>query len=125
MKKDIKNLILSLSILILILLVFIPYFSSYLLDLRQIRESDTTYQELLKKQKELQEKNYLTGKFDPAYKKNFILIPLQYIYGGNNMYLRKETLLAFIKMQDAAALDNINLKIASATRNFDYQKNIV
>src|ERR1035437_3975815 len=40
------------------------------------------------------------------------------------MYLRKETLDAFLKMQDAADEDNVDLKIASATRNFDYQKNL-
>lgn len=105
-------------------MVFIPYFSSYLLDSKQIKINEETYQELLKKQIKIRTKNYLTGKFDPVYKKNFVLIPQQYIYGGNNMYLRKEVFLAFVKMQDAAALNNINLKIASATRNFDYQNNI-
>lgn len=121
MNKNIQNSILSLVILILVFMVFIPYFSSYLLELKQIKINEEIYQELLKEQILIKEKNYLTGKFDPTYKKDFVLIPLRYIYGGNNMYLRKEALQAFVKMQDNALKDAINLKISSATRNFDYQ----
>jgi len=40
------------------------------------------------------------------------------------MFLRKETLDAFLKMAEAADKDMIDLKIASATRNFDYQRGI-
>src|SRR3989338_4483101 len=39
-------------------------------------------------------------------------------------YLRKETLDAFLQMRNTASVDGVNLKIASAARNFDYQKNI-
>jgi len=38
--------------------------------------------------------------------------------------LRNETLNSFMEMSDAAAKDGVNLKIASATRNFEYQENI-
>jgi len=74
-------------------------------------------------QKEAEEKNYLLGKFDPSGRADFILIPEQYAnVGMNNMYLRKEAFEAFLVMQSAAARDGIELKIASATRNFGYQK---
>ena len=64
------------------------------------------------------------GKFNPSGREDFILIPSKYTTVENKMYLRKETLDAFLKMQIAADKDKINLKIASATRNFDYQKSI-
>ncbi len=122
--KNIENFILSLIVLVLIFIIFIPYLSSYLLEKKQIKDNEIIYQELLKEELKIREKNYLTGKFDPAYRKEFILIPLQHMYAGRNMYLRKEVLNAFIKMENAAATDEINLKISSATRNFDYQNNI-
>ena len=40
------------------------------------------------------------------------------------MYLRKETIAAFVKMYDAAKKEGVNLKIISATRNFSEQKSI-
>jgi LAS superfamily LD-carboxypeptidase LdcB len=40
------------------------------------------------------------------------------------MYLRKETLNAFLQMEEAAEKDGVDLKIASATRNFDYQEDL-
>lgn len=120
----IKNFVFSAFILGLIFVVLIPYFSSYLLEKKQIEENEIIYQKLLVEQAINLEKKYLTGKFDPAYRKEFTLIPLKYIYAGRNMYLRRETLEAFIKMQDAAERDGINIKIASATRNFDYQNGI-
>ena len=85
--------------------------------------------EQVKKETEekIQEKVYLMGKFDPSEREDFILIPEQYAVdqkNQNKMYLRKETFDAFLKMQHAALLDKIDLKIASATRNFNYQKDI-
>lgn len=71
-----------------------------------------------------EDKIYLTGRFDPAERENFVLIPAQYALSANKMYLRKEALDAFKKMVEAADQDEVELKIASATRNFDYQKNI-
>ncbi|PIR68621.1 peptidase M15 [Candidatus Nomurabacteria bacterium CG10_big_fil_rev_8_21_14_0_10_35_16] len=123
-QDKIKNFVFSAFILGLIFIILIPYFSSYLLEKKQREENEIIYQELLAEQAIRLEKKYLTGKFDPAYKKDFVLIPLKYIYAGRDMYLRRETLDAFIKMEKAAALDGINLKIASATRNFDYQNGI-
>ncbi len=122
--KNVQNFILSLIILVVVFVILIPYFSSYLLELKQIENNKTVYKKLLKEQEENTERIYLTGKFDPAQRRDFVLIPPQYVYGGNNMYLRKETLNAFTQMQDIAAMDGINLKIASATRNFEYQKGL-
>jgi LAS superfamily LD-carboxypeptidase LdcB len=78
-------------------------------------------------QEKLNKKNYLMGKFNPAQRNDFVLIPKQNItdkQNQNKMYLRKETLNAFLKMTEAADEDGINLKITSATRNFYDQKNI-
>ena len=105
-------------ILFLILII-----TSSLLDLEQKRANELILEQQ-RAQKENEEKIYLMGKFDPAQREDFILIPKLYTIGGNKMYLRKETLDAFLKMQDAAEKDEIELKIASATRNFDYQKDI-
>jgi len=117
--------------LVLVFFVFVPYFTSDFLDLRQKRENEENYQkflkeELVKKEAEIKEeqKIFLMGKFDPAIRENFILIPPEYTVGENKMYLRKETYEAYLQMRNAAIVDGINLKIASATRNFDYQKNL-
>lgn len=103
---------------------------SYFFNLKQKKIAD--HQRLLQEQKNLKEaqerielKNYLMGKFDQTQRNDFVLIPKQYsTIPKKNMYLRKETLSAFIKMAEAASKDKINLKIASATRNFEYQKNL-
>lgn len=133
-EKQFSNFILSLAILSSVFLVFFPYFTSSFLDLRQKTENGINYQKFLKEQetikeaeKEAQQKIYLTGKFDPAQREDFVLIPAQYTLGQmnqNKMYLRKKAYEAFLKMKDVADKDEIDLKIASATRNFDYQKNI-
>jgi zinc D-Ala-D-Ala carboxypeptidase len=68
-------------------------------------------------------KTYLTGKFEPSTRKNFALVPSSYTILGP-VYLRKETFEAFQKMEAAARLDGIELKLASATRNFNYQKGL-
>lgn len=67
--------------------------------------------------------NYLTGKFDPKNHPDFDTIPLKYT-DQEGRYLRKDVLEAFVKMFDAALLENIKLKIKSATRNFTSQKTI-
>ena len=105
------------------ILFLIPIITSSLLDIEQKRENELIAK-IQQAQKEAEEKIYLMGKFDPAQREDFILIPEQYTTLGNKMYLRKEALDAFLEMQDAADKDKIGLKIASATRNFDYQKNI-
>lgn len=120
-------------VLALIFLIFIslPVFTSSLLDFEEGRTNEINYQELLQEQlaqKEAEEraekKIYLMGKFDFNTREDFALIPIEYTTNQSKMYLRKETLDAFLKMQDAALKEKIDLKIASATRNFIYQKNI-
>lgn len=107
----------------LILIIF-----SSLLSLEKKRKDEIIYQEKIalelaqRKIWEGKEKEYLMGKFDPSINENFILIPEQYTLGGDKMYLRKETFNAFLKMEEAYNKDTVDLKIASATRNFDYQK---
>lgn len=66
---------------------------------------------------------YLMGKFDPSKHQDFTLIPAQY-RDEELRYIRKDVLGAFIKMFDSAAKDGIQLKIKSATRNFENQKRI-
>ena len=127
MKKHILNLISALLLLILTLVIFVPYFTTDFLDLRQKKEKEEIHQKFLKEQrlkKEAEQRIYLMGKFDPAAKEDFAPVPAEYNIGGYKMYLRKETLTAFLKMQKAAQKDGADLKIASATRNFDYQKDI-
>jgi zinc D-Ala-D-Ala carboxypeptidase len=71
-------------------------------------------------------KAYLTGKFEPKSELTFQAIPMKYIdpekQKDSTQYLRKEALIAFIKMQDKALEDGVVLTIYSATRNFSTQK---
>lgn len=109
------------------ILLLIPIITFSVLDFEQEKVNKILLEEQnVQKEAEkiAQEKIYLTGKFDPAKMENFIDIPTQYSISGYKMYLRKETLDAFEKMVEAALKDKIDLKIASATRNFDYQKNL-
>ncbi len=69
-------------------------------------------------------KLYLTGHFDPILRDDFVVIPEKYNISGYKMYLRREALSAFIDMAEDAKKSGINLKIASATRNFNYQKSL-
>jgi len=68
-------------------------------------------------------RNYLSGQFDPSTHPAFVKVPRKY---GNRdgYYLRKEAFDAFKSMHEAARKANVNLVIRSATRNFNYQKNI-
>lgn len=66
---------------------------------------------------------YITGHFDPSHHPDFTAIPVAYA-SREGMYLRRETLDAFIRMYDSAMTDGIHLRIISATRNFDTQKQI-
>jgi len=116
------------TILIISLILII---SSLLLKLEEKREKEKIYQRILaeqqaqkKAEEQIQQKIYLMGEFNPTQREDFILIPPKYTTNENKMYLRKETLNAFLQMAEAANKDEIDLKIASATRNFDYQKNI-
>lgn len=66
---------------------------------------------------------YITGKFEPRSHPLFTLVPGKYST-YHDQYLRKETLSAFEEMYSAAAKEGINLKIISATRNYNAQKTI-
>ena len=71
--------------------------------------------------------NYVTGKFDPAHHPDFIEVDKKYartVEPSKKMYLRKETYAQLQRLCDAAAKDGITINVLSATRNFDYQKNI-
>lgn len=67
--------------------------------------------------------DYCMGRFEPTVHDDFTLIPIKYA-DRVGMYLRKEVMVAFQSMFDAAKKEGINLQIRSATRNFDYQKGI-
>jgi len=106
-----------------LVLLLLPVVTSSPLDSEQKRANEILLkQEQTKKVAE--EKIYLTGKFDPAGREDFAPIPEEFNIGGHIMYLRKETLDAFLKMAETAEKDGVDLSIASATRNFDYQKGI-
>jgi len=102
------------------------------MDLRQKQENEENYQRMLreeieKKEADARKKIYLMGKFDPTLRGDFVLIPPEYIIEimqGNNLYLREEAFNAFLKMHNLAKINGLNIKIASATRNFNYQKDI-
>ncbi|MEK7219249.1 MAG: M15 family metallopeptidase [Patescibacteria group bacterium] len=127
MKKYILHLVYSVFLLALVLFIFVPYFTTDFFDLRQQKENEEIHQQFLKEEKikkEAEQRIYLMGKFDPVQRDDFILIPAEYTIVSNIMYLRKETFLAFRGMQIAAKREGVDLKIASATRNFDYQKDL-
>lgn len=105
--------------------------ASFVLKLEKEREQRIIYERILAEQKALKERErraelklYLMGKFEPSQKEGFVSVPDAYSISGYKMYLRKETLDAFLKMAEKAKEENIDLKIASATRNFAYQKNL-
>lgn len=66
---------------------------------------------------------YLLGQFDPATHPDFVAVGKPYS-DKSNMALRKETFEAFKKMYEAAEKEGVVLKIISATRNFERQKEI-
>ncbi len=68
---------------------------------------------------------YLLGKFEPAADTSFARLSDAHAGGSaKGGYLHKETYKAFIQMYEAAKADGVELKILSATRNFNYQKGI-
>lgn len=67
-------------------------------------------------------KEYVLGKFDYTQNDDFMLVPEN--LSNKKIYVRKEVLDAFLKMEVAAKLENINLTIISGTRNFEHQKRI-
>lgn len=65
----------------------------------------------------------LMGQFDPSSHADFTRIESQFT-SKEGIYLRTECYEAFKRMHAHAAADGVNLKIISATRNFNYQKGI-
>ncbi len=65
---------------------------------------------------------YIKGKFTPAKSKDFVKIAPK--YGDKTMYLLKDAYAAFEKMATAAAKEGVRLRLISATRTFDDQKEI-
>ena len=131
MQKNVSKFILAFGILVLILVILVPYFENHFSRLRAEKEREEEQQKLVreqlakeKREKEAKEKIYLLGKFEPAQREGFVAVPSEYNIAGYKMYLRKEALEAFLDMSALAEHDDIHLKIASATRNFDYQKKI-
>ena len=119
----IKNIIKLILPTLALVLLLIPIVTSSLLDLKQKKVNELSLKQR-QAQKEAEAKIYLTGKFDPGVREDFASVPEEFNISGHIMFLRKETLDAFLKMAEAADKDMIDLKIASATRNFDYQRGI-
>jgi D-alanyl-D-alanine carboxypeptidase len=67
--------------------------------------------------------DYLTGKVDPANDPSFARIPEQYL-GGTRVWGHKDAVAAFVRMAEAAAVNGYKLKVVSAFRSFDDQKQI-
>ncbi len=123
MNEATKNTIKGLLPTLIFILFLIPVITSSLLDLEQKREvARVLEQERLAK--EAEQRTYLMGHFDQTTREDFVQIPPEYIMGPNKMYLRQETFDAYIEMYTAAIAEGIRLKVASATRNFDYQAEI-
>ena len=70
----------------------------------------------------IEEDNFIYGKFQPDDHPYFVKI--EDLYCDKNSYMLEEAYEAFVSMAEAARLDSIQLKIISATRNFEYQKEI-
>ena len=68
-------------------------------------------------------KSELLGQIEPAQDSGFVRIDAAYT-DKKAIYLRKPTYEAFVRMAQAAAADEIDLQIISATRNFAAQKRI-
>ena len=71
-------------------------------------------------------KEYLTGRFNPAQDGRFDRVAGTHLVNPNSdpIYMRGEAYAQFIKMQDAAKKEGVRLKIMSATRPFNLQKAI-
>ncbi len=125
MNENTLKLILS---FIFLAFISMPVFTFSLLDYEQGKKNELLEHQILEKelvkQKEKEQKIYLMGQFEPAERDDFLAVPAEYNVGEYKMYLKEETLEAFLKMREAAEKDKVDLKIASATRNFIYQKNI-
>jgi LAS superfamily LD-carboxypeptidase LdcB len=66
---------------------------------------------------------YLTGKFEPSQHPDFVPVANRYT-DGDPYVLHRDTYAAFERMHAAALADGVDLRIVSATRNFERQKQI-
>ncbi len=66
---------------------------------------------------------YITGKFDPLVHPAFTTIQPEHA-NQSGLRLRADAYAAFVEMYTAALKDGVTLRIISATRNFDRQKQI-
>ncbi len=126
-----KNTVIKLGFYLLILTLFIILLISYLstpkINLEEEKVKEENFQKYIKtriEKKNKETKDYITGHFEPSLRKDFVKVPAIYNISGYDTYLRKETMEAFARMARRAKVDGITLKIASATRNFNYQKNL-
>ena len=120
MTETAKNTIKRILPAIAFIVFLMPVVTSSLLDFEQKRTNEIILEQE-RKLREAEQKIYLMGKFDQTLREDFAQIPSVFVMGPNKMYLRKEVLDAYLEMQSAAILEGIDLKVASATRNFDYQ----
>lgn len=67
-------------------------------------------------------RDFLMGKFDYKAHTRFIKVPKE--ISSKDIYIQRETLTAFQKMQIAAKAEGISFIILSGTRNFNEQKNM-
>lgn len=65
----------------------------------------------------------LMGKVDPATNPQFVAIESKYA-NRSGMFMHKEAYEAFVKMQETARADGVNLVIVSAMRTFNHQRRI-
>ncbi|MBK6544547.1 MAG: M15 family metallopeptidase [Saprospiraceae bacterium] len=71
---------------------------------------------------DIEDPKYIAGRFDPAENPEFVSFNSD--TSTYSMFLRTEVYIAFLKMAKAALKDSITLGIVSATRSFDYQKEL-
>jgi len=67
--------------------------------------------------------DFIQGRFNPEQAEGFVILDEKYA-DRPGLILRQETHDSLVRMCDDALKDGIKLVVRSATRNFDYQKNI-
>lgn len=88
----------------------------------EIAEVSTDTTKAIKKTQTDITKTFVLGKFDYKIDSTFTKVNIE--HSTKEVYLKKETYNAFLKMLDSALADGIELKIISGTRNFNEQKAI-
>lgn len=123
MKKTTFQFQLRAGILIVLLLMIVWISFSSIKFRKNLAYQQLQAAAVIKAEKDAKEKLYLTGRFEPAERSDFVLVDPKYVWNGiNSMYLRKEAYEAFVQMESAASAEDVDLKLVSATRNFEYQR---